>query len=168
MFLCMQKINFISNFFFEILQTHCKLTILGTLRMLDHPHQKSYYKFVGNFHAYLYPKIKFINRFFPKKLQRTSKLVILGNLGIPSHTPKMIASIWRNLWCLSAGKNSTSSFPFSLRYWKDIANLLFWVHWACLAMHTQNDTTNLLKTLIFIFMPKTNFILPFPSWDITF
>ena len=32
----------------------------------------------------------------------------------------MIVSIWRNLWCLSAGKKSTSSFTFS---W-DIPNLL--------------------------------------------
>ena len=45
----------------------------------------------------------------------------------------MIVSIWRNLWCLSA---EHPSFTFSLRYCKDIANLLFWVLWACLAMHT--------------------------------
>ena len=53
MFICMQKINFISNFFFEILQKHWKFTILGTLGMLDHPYQKSLYQFIGNFHAYL-------------------------------------------------------------------------------------------------------------------
>ena len=34
---------------------------------------------------------------------------------------------------------------FSLRYLKDIANLIFWVLWACLAAHTQSDTVNLLK-----------------------
>ena len=28
---------------------------------------------------------------------------------------------------------------FSLRYWKDIANLLFWVLWAHLATNTRND-----------------------------
>ena len=31
----------------------------------------------------------------------------------------------------------------SLRYWKDIANLLFWVLWACLAMQTQSDNIKL-------------------------
>ena len=38
----------------------------------------------------------------------------------------MIVSIWRSLWSLSADKQSTSSLKFSLRYCKDIANLLFW------------------------------------------
>ena len=52
----MQKVNFISHFFFEILQRHCKLAILGTMGMLDHHHQKSCYRFVGNFHAYLHAK----------------------------------------------------------------------------------------------------------------
>ena len=51
----MQKINFISNFF-EIRQRHCKLAILGSLGMLDYPHQKSWYQFVGNVHAYLHAK----------------------------------------------------------------------------------------------------------------
>ena len=39
----------------------------------------------------------------------------------------MIVSIWRNLWCLSAGKKSTLHFTFSLRYCKDTVNLLLWV-----------------------------------------
>ena len=38
MIIHMQKINFISHFFFEILQRHCKVAILETLGMLDHPH----------------------------------------------------------------------------------------------------------------------------------
>ena len=37
----------------------------------------------------------------------------------------MIVSIWKNLQHLSAGKKSTSSFMFSLRYCKDIVNWLF-------------------------------------------
>ena len=49
----------------------------------------------------------------------------------------MIVSIWRNFWCLSAGKKSISSFTFSLRYYKNIANLLFWVLWVCLTLHIQ-------------------------------
>ena len=39
MFTSMQKINLFSNLFYEILQRHCKLAILGTLGMFDHPHQ---------------------------------------------------------------------------------------------------------------------------------
>ena len=58
----------------------------------------------------------------------------------------MIVSLWKSLRRLSAGKKSTSSFVFTLRYCKDIVNLLFWVLWECLAMHTQSDTINLEKT----------------------
>ena len=67
-------------------------------------------------------KVNFITQFFLNILQRNSKLVILGNLGMSGHTPKMIKAIWRNLWPLSVGKSSSSSFTFSLRYYKDIVN----------------------------------------------
>ena len=52
----MQKVKFISNVYFDILQRHCKLTVLGTLGKLDHPHQtsKSEYQFVASFHTYLH------------------------------------------------------------------------------------------------------------------
>ena len=41
------------------------------------------------------------------------------------------------------------------------ANFLFWVLWTCLVAHTQNDSINLYKTLMFICMQKTNFIIHF-------
>ena len=77
------------------------------------------------------------------------------------HTPKMIITIWRNLWRLSVGKRSSLSFTFSFRYYKDIVNLLFWVLWACLATQTQNakNTINLHKTFLFICRQKINFSL---------
>ena len=57
MFTCMQKINFISNLFFEILERHCKPVILETLGMLDHPHQyHSITVSVGNLNAYQHAK----------------------------------------------------------------------------------------------------------------
>ena len=65
-------------------------------------------------------KINFITHFFLKVL-----LVILGNMSMSSHPYKMIVSIWKNLWCLSKGKKSV----LSLRYCKDITNLLFWLLW---------------------------------------
>ena len=61
-------------------------------------------------------KINVITHFFLKILKRSSKLVILGNLGMPGHTSKRLVSIWGNIWHLSAGKKSTSSFAFSLSY----------------------------------------------------
>ena len=53
--------------------------------MIDRPHQKSLYQFVGNFHAYLHAKDQLHHSLFFKILQRKSKLVILGNLGMPGH-----------------------------------------------------------------------------------
>ena len=41
------------------------------------------------------------------------------------------------------------------------ANFLFWVLWVCLATHTQYDSINLQKILMFICIPKISFIIPF-------
>ena len=49
-------------------------------------------------------KINFITHFFLEILQTNSKLVILGNLGMPGDTPKIMVSVWGNIWHLSAGK----------------------------------------------------------------
>ena len=46
---------------------------------------------------------------------------------------------------------------FFLRYYKDIVNLMFWVHWVCLDTQIQSDTINLQKTLVFICRQKINF-----------
>ena len=96
---------------------------------------------------------------------------------------KIIVSICSKLSCLSACKKPSSSLTSFLRYCKKIANLLFWIiqaclatfilHiflelffyckdivnlfwilWTCLAMHTQSDNINLLKTFVFIFRRK--------------
>ena len=66
----------------------------------------------------------------------------------------MIVSTWRNLWCLSATKNQ----PHPSYLLRDIANLLFWVPWACLATYTQSNIINLKKTFAFVNKQKINFI----------
>ena len=81
-----------------------------------------------------------------------------------AHTPKMIVSIWRNLWCLSSRKKSTSSFTFCLRYCIDITNLLFSVLSVCRATHTQSDTINLKKTSAFILRQKKSTSAPTFFW----
>ena len=48
------------------------------------------------------------------------------------------------------GKKSTSSFTFSLRYWGDFANLLFWILWTWPAIQNQSDTIWLKKTFVSI------------------
>ena len=62
--------------------------------------------------------------------------------------------------CLSTDKKSISFFTFSLRNGKDIANLLLKVLWKWQATHTQSDTINLKKILVFICSQKINFIPP--------
>ena len=70
----------------------------------------------------------------------------------------MTGSISGNLGPLSTGKKTTSSLTFSLRYCKDIANLLFQLLWACLGTHTQSEIINLQKAFVFICRQKFNFI----------
>ena len=79
-------------------------------------------------------------------------------LDLPPHQ-KIIPSTCRKLSCLSVCKKSTSSLTFFLKYCKEIADLLFWIIWACLATHTYNDSINLKKPLTFICRQKINFTL---------
>ena len=101
-------------------------------------------------------KINFTTQFFLKILQRNNRLVILGNLRMPGHTHLKWynIAIWRNFWRLCVGKRSSSSITFSMIYYKDIVNLLFWVLWACLVTQTQSYTINLQKTFVFICRQK--------------
>ena len=104
-------------------------------------HLKWCYQFEVIFDVYLLTKNKrfpwyitnilqtcYFGNFGHAWLPRNTKLVILGNLDTPGHTPKVMLSIWRNFWCLSADQKST----FSLIYHKDITNLLFWELWTCM------------------------------------
>ena len=52
----MQKLIFIPQLFFEILQRYCKLVICGILGMADHAHHKRQYGFVGNSDVYAQKK----------------------------------------------------------------------------------------------------------------
>ena len=92
MFICMQKINFISKY----LLRYCGLI---TFEMLDHLSQNDRLIYRKTFMLLCIQKINFITHFFRKILQRNSKLVISGNLGMATHThtPKTIVSIWRTL-----------------------------------------------------------------------
>ena len=54
------------------------------------------------------------------------------------------------LICMQKRQLHSTSF---LRYFKEIANLLFWVIWACL------DTHNLKEPFMFIYRLKIGFIL---------
>ena len=77
------------------------------------------------------------------------------------HEPKVKLSTCRKLSCLSSGKK-VGFIPYVfLEVMQKYAYFLFWVLWACLATHTQNDSINLYKTSMFFCMPKINFIIHF-------
>ena len=89
--------------------------------ILEHLHQNHNINLKQAFMLICMQKINCTTHYFLNMLLRNSKLVISGNMGMPGHTYlKMIVSVWRNLWQLSAGKISTSSFMFSLTYCNDI------------------------------------------------
>ena len=63
-----------------------------------------------------------------------------------------------NLNQLACNKSTSSLISF-LRYCKEIANLLFWLIWACLATPAWNDTITFMKPSTFMSMEKINFNL---------
>ena len=113
--------------------------------MLDHANQWWWYHFVEDFDA----QAKCWNQFWCTKkckknaenqlghyilvwdiVIKTLQTCYFGNFG------KIIALTCRKPSCSSACKKSTSSLTSFVRYCREIANLLFWVLWACLATNT--------------------------------
>ena len=71
-------------------------------------------------------------------------------------TPKLIISTRKKLLFICWQKNYIIAHVF-LEILQRYANFLFWILWASLVMHTQNDK---MKISMFICMPKINFIIP--------
>ena len=108
-------------------------------------------------------KIKFILHVFLKILQRHCKLIAFGTLGMPGYAnPKWNYQLVQNFRVYLQAKNQLQPPPYAfLEILQRYANFLFWVLWACLVAHTQNDSINLYKTSMFICMPKINFVIHF-------
>ena len=136
-FFCRQKIKFILHVFLEIFRKYCELIVLGALVMPGYANPKWYYQLVENFRVYLQGKNQLHPTYFSGDIAKICKLLAyfcyFGHAWL--YTPKMIVSTYRRLRCLSAYQKSTSSIN-SLRYCKEIANLLFWEICACMATHT--------------------------------
>ena len=82
---------------------------------------------------YLYAKSQFHISLLFWDTAKTLQTCYFGNYGNAWPSPsKIMLSICRKLSCLSACKKSTSLLTYFLRYCKEIANLLYWVIWACL------------------------------------
>ena len=72
---------------------------------------------------------------------------------------KILILIFSKFTCLFACKISTASLTSFWPCRREIANLLFYVIWACVATNTSNKSINLKKASTFISRQKINFIL---------
>ena len=152
-FISMQKINFITHFFLEIFQRYYILVILSTLGMPGCPHQIWNYQIYEKLDFYL-----FKNKLHIFLLSRDTAKILQAcyfeyfRRGWP-YSLTLIESTCRKLF-LYACKKSTSCLHSFLIHCKDIANLLAWVLWSCLAKTTENDCICFEETLMFNFMQK--------------
>ena len=98
-------------------------------------------------------KFKFILHVFLEILQRCWKLNVLGSMGMPRHTKP-----------LNFGIHLQEKIQLHPHTFKEIlqryTNLLLKIHKPPI-LGTQNDSINLEKTLMFMWMPKINFIIHF-------
>ena len=108
---CMQKINFITHFFRDILQRNSKLVILGNLGMSNNTHLKWLYQLEETFDVYLQAK----NQLHPSHLPwvifycKDYFKLVLGTLGMPGYAHLKGYYQFVETVCLSVGKKSISS-----------------------------------------------------------
>ena len=128
MLICMQKVNFVIYFSYNILQRNGKLFVLGNLGVSGHIHQKWQYHFEETFDNYHQGKINSILYVFLEKLQRYYKVVVLGALGMPGHAhPKWYYQSVENFCVYLQVKNEFHSPSFSgdtTKIWKLILGTL--------------------------------------------
>ena len=121
MSICMQKINFIFNFFKRYCQDIANLLFWELWECLTISIKIA---------LAICSKLSCLSTCKKSTLSPNSFLTYwkeIANGHAWPHTPKLIITIWRNDRRLPVGKRLTSSFTFSLRYYKDIIKLLFWV-----------------------------------------
>ena len=106
----------------------------------------------------------FILNFFLQISQRYCKLVILCTSGMPGYAhPKWQYQLVVNFRVYLQAKYQLYPPHFSgdiEKIWKLIL-ILINIFQTCLVTHTQNDSINLQKTLMFVDMPTINFIIHF-------
>ena len=119
MLICIQRIIFITDFFFNILQGNMKLVILGNLGMPGHT------QFQETFDVHLQAKKQPHLSCFPWGVVKILQYVILSTLGMPGYAHPKWSMNLQKILCLSAGIKSTSSCSFSWRYSKDIQTSYF-------------------------------------------
>ena len=122
---------------------YCKLVILGNLGMPGQTHLKWQYQSEETFDIILQHKYQLHPSCFLWNIAKIFQTCCFGYFG---HawlcTTKVMWSSCTQLPCLSGGKKSTSS-PCFLEILHRYCTFLFWVLWACLVTHNQNDNIKL-------------------------
>ena len=121
--------------------------------MSGHIKDERQYQFLDKCDTRLHKKINLFPHFFLEILYRVYKFVILGNL-----VRHGLVSTCRRVRCLSVCKKSTSSLPSFWDIAKTLQTCYFWVLRACQTVTSNNNSTSLKKTFLFIFMWKIIFI----------
>ena len=114
MLTCMQKTNFMTHFFFKILQRNSKIVILGNLGMPDHTYLKWQYQFEETFDVYLLAKNQLHPSHFPwdiAKILQTCYFWYFGHACL--HILKVTLSPCRKLSCYLQAENQLHSSRFS-------------------------------------------------------
>ena len=115
MLIYMQKINFITIFYFKILQSNSKLVIWGNFDMPGHT-QLWWYLFEVNLDVYLKAKSQLHPLCSPWDIAKALQIYYFGYFGHAwLSTFKVVLSTCRKLSCLSAGKTSAPHPTFFLR-----------------------------------------------------
>ena len=168
MLVCKQKINFITYFFLKILQRNSKFVILGNLGMPGHTKLKWKYQFEENFDFYLLAKVQLYLHIFLEVLLSYCRIVALGTFGMLYYAgPKWYFLSVKNFVFIYKEKINIIPHAF-LEILQRYANFLFWVIWAYLVTHTQNDTINLQKRSLFYLHARNKLHHLLLAWDVTF
>ena len=151
MLICVQKINFITQFFLKILQRNSKLAILSNFGMPN---------FICKW------KIKFILHVFLEILPRYCKLVVLGTLGMPGYAnPKLFYQLVENLRVYLQARNQPPMLFW--RYCKDMQTSYFGF-FGHASMHTLKLSYQLVQDFYVYLNAKNKLHHSLLSWDITF
>ena len=125
MLIYMQKINFITIFYFKILQSNSKLVIWGNFDMPGHT-QLWWYLFEVNLDVYLKAKSQLHPLCSPWDIAKALQIHCFGYFGHAwLSTFKVVLSTCRKLSCLSAGKTSTPHPTFFFETLQIYANSYF-------------------------------------------
>ena len=145
----------LQTFYFENARSCPSIVIVSPWRNLWYP--KCWNQLVRNFDIYLHARSQIYLELL-RSCKDIKKLAILGTLGILDHLHQNRSNNLKQAFMLICMQKVNCITHFFLKILQRKANILFWVIWACLAIHTWNGSITLKKPSAFISRQKLNFI----------